>query len=65
VWVPDRYVRDPVNGQQVLMPGHWQRRLPSGDLYGPPVTVCDSTGACGTIPAGPRPDPYPAPSQNP
>jgi hypothetical protein len=57
VWVPDRVVSDPVDGRLVHIPGHWERRLPSGELYGPPVTICDSTGACATIPAGPRPLP--------
>ena len=56
VWVPDRFVSDPASGQLVQVPGHWQRRLPSGELYGPPTTVCTSTG-CTTIPAGPRPAP--------
>ena len=31
-------------------------RLPSGDLYGPPITICGPTG-CTTTPAGPRPEP--------
>ena len=56
VWVPDRFVSDPASGQLVQVPGHWDRRLPSGERYGPPTTVCNSTG-CTTIPAGPRPDP--------
>jgi hypothetical protein len=55
VWVPDRVVSDPIDGRSVHIPGHWDRRLPSGELYGPPVTICDSTGACATFPAGPRP----------
>jgi hypothetical protein len=56
VWVPDRFLNDPATGQLVQVPGHWLRRLPSGELYGPPTTVCGPTG-CTTIPAGPRPDP--------
>jgi hypothetical protein len=56
VWVPDRFASDPVTGQQSVVPGHWERRLPSGQLYGPPTTICDSNG-CTTIPAGPRPEP--------
>ena len=55
VWVPDRFASDPVTGQLMPVPGHWERRLPSGELYGPPTTLCDSTGNCATIPAGPRP----------
>ena len=56
VWVPDRIVSDPATGLQSSVPGHWERRLPSGELYGPPTTICDSTG-CTTMPAGPRPSP--------
>ena len=58
VWVPDRIVGDPVTGQPIQVPGHWQSRLPSGELYGPPLTVCGSQG-CETIPAGPRSAPEP------
>jgi hypothetical protein len=60
VWVPDRIVSDPTTGLQVTVPGHWDSRLPSGQLYGPPTTVCPPTG-CVTIPAGPRPDPNQTP----
>jgi hypothetical protein len=55
VWVPDRVVTDPTDGRLVHLPGHWQRRLPSGELQGPPFTICDSSGVCTTTPAGPRP----------
>jgi hypothetical protein len=55
VWIPDRFVSDPVDGRMVHMPGHWERVLPSGELYAPPVTICGSTGVCTTIPAGVRP----------
>jgi hypothetical protein len=55
VWVPDQTLRDPLDGRLIQVPGHWTRRLPDGQLYGPPITLCDSTGACATIPAGPRP----------
>ena len=58
VWVPGRYVSDPVDGRMILLPGHWERTLPSGETYAPPLTICrDSTGACTTIPAGVRPAP--------
>ena len=57
VWVPDRFVSDPSSGQLIPLPGHWERRLPSGELYGPPTTICGPTG-CTTIPAGPRPEPH-------
>ena len=55
VWVPDRFASDPVDGRLVPVPGHWERVLPSGEQYGPPITICGSTGACATIPAGVRP----------
>ena len=58
VWVPDRILSDPVTGQPIQVPGHWQSRLPSGELYGPPLTACGSQG-CETIPAGPRSAPEP------
>ena len=56
VWVPDRFVSDPASGQLIPVPGHWERRLPSGELYGPPITICGPAG-CTTIPTGPRPEP--------
>jgi hypothetical protein len=59
VWVPDRIVSDPISGQWIQVPGHWQHRLPSGELYGPPTTICDPRGNCATIPAGTRPAPDP------
>ena len=62
VWVPDRVVSDPVSGQWIQVPGHWQRRLPSGELYGPPMTVCGPRG-CETIPAGTRPSLEPRQTQ--
>jgi hypothetical protein len=63
VWVPDRVVTDPIDGRLVHIPGHWDRRLPSGELHGPPFTLCDSSGVCTTTPAGPRP--LPEQRQNP
>ena len=62
VWVPDRVVSDPVSGQWIQVPGHWLRRLPSGELYGPPMTVCGPRG-CETIPAGTRPSLEPRQTQ--
>lgn len=56
VWVPDRYVSDPADGRLITVPGHWERRLPSGETYAPPITICGSTG-CTTLPAGVRPPP--------
>lgn len=62
VWVPDRYVADPLNGRLLLIPGYTERTLPGGQLQSPPITICrDSTGACTTYPAGVRPDPRQSP----
>jgi hypothetical protein len=53
VWVPDRYVSDPVRGGTVHMPGHWERRLSDREYYAPPLTGCNSaSGQCSTAPAG-------------
>lgn len=58
VWVPDRYVVNPVQGGTSLVPGHWERRLSGGDYCAPPTTVCNSaSGECSTAPAGVRPPP--------
>jgi hypothetical protein len=58
VWVPDRYVSDPVRGGTVHVPAHWERRLSDREYYAPPTTVCSSArGECSTIPAGVRPPP--------
>lgn len=58
VWVPDRYLAAPGPGGAAVEPGHWERRLPSGEYYAPPSTVCNSaTGECATAPAGVRPPP--------
>jgi hypothetical protein len=54
-YVPDRYVSDPVDGRVILVPGHWERALPSGEYLAPPTTICGSDGACTTIPGGSRP----------
>ena len=58
VWVPDRHLRDPIDGRNIIVPGHWERRLPDGQYYGPPMTICsEAGGTCTTIPAGVRPAP--------
>jgi len=54
VWVPDRYFADPVQGGTSLVPGHWERRLESGNYYAPPTTACNLAGGCSTVPAGVR-----------
>jgi len=58
VWVPDRYLADPMQGGTSFVPGHWERRLSDGQYYAPPSTVCNSvSAACSTAPAGVRPPP--------
>lgn len=36
VWVPDRWALG-----DVRIPGHWERRLPDGSMYVPPLIVSD------------------------
>jgi hypothetical protein len=52
IWVPDRAVRLPGEGT-VVVPGHWERRLPEGrEVYVPPLTVRNpETGVTTTLPA--------------
>ena len=58
VWVPDRITPDSVYGGTSVAPGHWERRLPNGGYYAPPLTTCSSgSGACSTSPAGEYPSP--------
>jgi hypothetical protein len=59
-YVPDRYVSDPIDGRAILVPGHWDRTLPSGESLTPPTTICGSDGVCTTVPGASRP---PAPEQ--
>jgi hypothetical protein len=57
-WVPDRYVQVPGADGQVLVPGHWERRLSDHEVYTPPLTGRATTPlGDGTInfPAGTRP----------
>jgi hypothetical protein len=57
-WVPDRYVQVPGTDGQVLVPGHWERRLSDHEVYTPPLTGSATTPlGNGTInfPAGTRP----------
>src|SRR5213593_2359620 len=35
VWVPDRYLADPMQGGTSFVPGHWERRLSDGQYYAP------------------------------
>ena len=55
VWVPDQYVRLPGEPNPVLVPGHWEHRLPDGTLSVPPVTVeRPSDGTYQTLPGTTR-----------
>src|ERR1051326_8778096 len=52
VWVPDRVVRVPGQGDAVV-PGHWEQLTREGQRRVPPVTVVDPvTGAVTQYPAG-------------
>jgi hypothetical protein len=54
-WVPGRVVRLPGEGP-VVVPGHWERRLPDGDVHVPPLTVRNpETGSTTALPAAERP----------
>lgn len=58
VWVPDRYLVDPVRGGTSFVPGHWERRLSDREYYAPSSPACNSGGGeCSTGPAGVRPPP--------
>ncbi len=56
LWVPDRLVQVPGVDGQVLVPGHWERRLSDHEVYTPPLTGRTPQGDT-TIqfPAGTRP----------
>lgn len=56
MWVPDRFVQVPGVDGQVLVPGHWERRLSDHEVYTPPLTGRTPQGDT-TIqfPAGTRP----------
>jgi len=58
IWVPDRYVQVPGTDGQVLVPGHWERRLSDHEVYTPPLTGRTTTPlgeATINFPAGTRP----------
>ena len=57
-WVPDRFVQVPGVDGQVLVPGHWERRLSDHEVYTPPLTGRTPTpqgDATIQFPAGSRP----------
>jgi hypothetical protein len=53
VWVPDRYVTTP-RGQQVLVPGHWERYVSPHETHVPPLVACTPAGECKLVPGGVR-----------
>jgi len=60
VWVPDRFVQLPgTTGQgttgQVLVPGHWERRLGDHQVYTPPLSGRATNGDIVNFPAGTQP----------
>jgi hypothetical protein len=56
IWVPTRSARLPGEPGTVMVPGHWERRLPDGNqVHVPPLTVFPPSGAPVTVPAGIRP----------
>jgi hypothetical protein len=58
VWVPGHYVRLPGEPTPALVPGHWELRLPNGNLAVPPVTVeRPSDGIHQTLPGATRQSP--------
>jgi hypothetical protein len=55
-WVPDRFVQVPGVDGQVLVPGHWERRLSDHEVYTPPLTGRTPQGdSTIQFPAGTRP----------
>ena len=57
VWVPDRWVPAPGAPRGIFVPGHWERRLPDGQRYVPPLPTTGSHGEPGMAPGGVRPVP--------
>jgi hypothetical protein len=56
-WVPPRLVPVPGAPTGVVVPGHWERRLPdTNEVHVPPLVIRQpSTGTSMTFPAGIRP----------
>jgi hypothetical protein len=56
VYVPERRVFSPRLQREVIVPGHWERRISDQRMEAPSLTVIDPrTGAIVTVPAGERP----------
>jgi hypothetical protein len=55
-WVPDRPAYLPELGRNVLIPGHYERRISDQQYSVPPLLAYDVTsGGSVTIPGGERP----------
>ncbi|SRR6266508_5116788 len=55
VYVPERRVFSPQLRREVIVPGHWERRVTDQRMVAPPLTVVDPrTGATVTLPGGER-----------
>jgi hypothetical protein len=54
-WVPDRLVPVPGTSSQVLVPGHWERRLGDHEVYTPPLIGRSPSGDTVQFPAGVQP----------
>jgi hypothetical protein len=55
VWVPDQYIRFPGVASDVHVPAHWEHRLPSGELYSPPLVGTTPEGRSVPLPPGTYP----------
>src|SRR5262249_7959445 len=56
MWVPDRFVQVPGVDGQVLVPGHWERRLSDHEVSTPPLMARTPQGdPTFQFPAGSRP----------
>ena len=56
-WVPDRFVQVPGTDGQVMVPGHWERRLSDHQVYTPPLSGRATNGDIVNFPAGTQPPP--------
>jgi hypothetical protein len=55
VYVPERRVFSPQLQRQVIVPGHWERRVSNQRMEVPPLAVVDPrTGLTVTVPGGER-----------
>jgi hypothetical protein len=55
IWVPDRFVQVPGTDGQVMVPGHWERRLSDHQVYTPPLSGRATNGDIVNFPAGTQP----------